>query len=190
MNLGRLLLPCSALLCSEHRFCSDLHSCQHCSQRQDSDFSQLCAATEWTHCRSLGSTWASFKLVQESAKPTESYAICFPQSHEPLRMKQLPLLQHHFVACFWSCVTHSHVPPCTQLSYPCNFFVPVSLSPGNAEGSTRQLCGNGYPATDLPLLKQGKRQDSSCLQSRHREKEELTPAKQRNNKKGKERPGK
>lgn len=79
-------------------------------------------------------------------------------------------------------------PARSQLPYPCSFC--PSLSPGHAEGSTRQLCGNGCPVTHFPLLKKRKHQNSSCPHSRHQEKQGITPASQRNSKYGEERPGK
>lgn len=143
-------------------------SCQYCRLRQGSDISQLCASTGSTPCRPRGSAWPSFRLVQESAKSTESYALCLPQKHQPLRRrKQLPLLQYAFVSCIFLI---PWLTPTQPAVYLCNFFVPVSVS---------WLCRGQHKiveslclATHLPLLKH---QNQSCLHSRHGEKDEITP---------------
>lgn len=127
-------------VCSEHGFFSNLASCQHYSQRQDSDISQLCASIGWTHCRPRGSAWASFKLMQESAQPTESYTICFAQSHQLLRMKQLPtaatplcvtlLLPCNSAPCFPH--APSYLPPTVSLAQPFCFRAMVRAAQGSS----------------------------------------------------------
>lgn len=77
-------------------------------------------------------------------------------------------------------------PARSQLPYPCSFFVPACL-----QAMLRAAqCGNGSPVTHFPLLKKRKHQNSSCPQSRHQEKQGITPDSQRNSRYGEERPGK